>query len=576
MGVARSIAGVQLFAELFQGATTTVYKGYERSLDRFVLLKVLQPEFAADEVLARRFEEEARLAAKIQHPNVVAIYSFGHEDDDIYFTAEFVEGFTLRQIIDTGKLPPELAAFIILQVASGLQAAHERTILHRDIKPENVLVSHDGQVKLSDFGMASFASSVSEDADIRGTLGYFSPEQVLGERLGKASDLFSLGVTFYELLARRPAFVGDGLAQTFDAVLHYNPLPYLGAGGRVPDALVHICTKLLAKNPEQRYADAGALIADLKAFVAPLDGAASQEALHQFLQAPDDYVAASLLTDVPVEMVSGDGAALQVAAPPPSVPARRKLNARWITTMGFGVAILAIAIFAVYAGALRSGGRVGTTLGPVDTALQLDRPGPYRTSRDAYSGAALLERQVVIDSIRASIGIGYSSAENAGSGKHADDPSASAAPEHEGASGMVRVDCNPWCSAFIDGTGIGDSPILTPVPVRPGAHEVMLSHPGYPDIRIDIKVEPGETKKLSILLDDYVGEVRVAVSPWAYVLVDGVLRDTVPPGKPLYLLPGRHALALRHDALGTYETVIDVEAGTKTIYTYQLDELLKK
>lgn len=576
MGVARSIAGVQPFAELFQGATTTVYKGYERSLDRFVLLKVLRPEFAADEVLARRFEEEARLAAKIQHPNVVAIYSFGHEGDDIYFTAEFIEGFSLREIIDTGKLPPELAAFIILQVACGLQAAHDRSVLHRDIKPENILVSHEGQVKLSDFGMASFAGSDREGSEVRGTLGYLSPEQVLGEPLGKFSDLFSLGATFYELLAGRPAFVGAGPAQAFDAVVHHDPVPFLEAGGQLPRHLVRICARLLAKSPDARYPDTGSLIADLKAFVGPLDGAASQEALHRFLQAPDEYVAAPMLADTPVEIASGDGAAVQVASLDLEPASHRTLDGRWIVASGLAAAVLFLAIFAVFASNRDSSSHTGmAALGSRKANLGSGRT-PYLSDNTSYPGASWLERQVIFDSLRATIAPPANPAGDETTRRTDRGGSHDHGAEAAVTSGMLRLNCSPWCMAFVDGTRIGDSPITTPVQVRSGPHELLLRHPDYPDIRMDIKIDPGETRDFNILLDDYVGQIDLAVSPWAYVLVDGVVRDTVPPGKPLYLLPGRHALALRHDALGTYETVLDVKAGTKKSLTFQLDELLAK
>ena len=216
------IADIQPFAELARSATTVVYKGYQRSLGRFVLLKVLQPGLGHDDERVLRFEAEARLIAQVQHPNVVAIYAAGYDDGQAYLAAEFVEGVDGRELVARGPLPPELAVFIVLEVARGLQAAHAHGILHRDLKPSNILISHAGQVKLTDFGMASLADDEA-GGEVRGTSGYLAPELVRGEPPTEASDLFSLGVTFYEALAGRAAFTGADTGALLDAVLHEPP-----------------------------------------------------------------------------------------------------------------------------------------------------------------------------------------------------------------------------------------------------------------------------------------------------------------------------------------------------------------
>ncbi|WP_243664868.1 serine/threonine-protein kinase, partial [Rhodothermus marinus] len=181
MGRPERIGDLQPFAELASGPTATVYKAYQASLDRFVLLKILRPELAEDEAFVQRFEEEARLAARVQHPNVVAVYAFGREGPHVYFATEFVEGVSLRELLAHGPLPPALALYITAEVARGLKAAHEKGVLHRDLKPANILISLEGQVKLTDFGMASLLTQGGND-EVRGTPGYLRPSRCWARR----------------------------------------------------------------------------------------------------------------------------------------------------------------------------------------------------------------------------------------------------------------------------------------------------------------------------------------------------------------------------------------------------------
>src|SRR5690554_5446395 len=173
MGITGLVEDIQPFAELFEGATTLVYKAYQRSEDRFVLLKTLRLEYRFDEDLSRRFEEEARIASSIEHPNVVRMLAYGQGSRGAYLVAEYVDGLNLADIIAAGKTPPELSAYVLRETGLGLQAAHDMGILHRDIKPSNILVSFDGQVKLTDFGMASLIESGQSDT-VRGTLAYLA------------------------------------------------------------------------------------------------------------------------------------------------------------------------------------------------------------------------------------------------------------------------------------------------------------------------------------------------------------------------------------------------------------------
>ena len=286
-----TIDDIQPFAELAANATTLVYKAYQRSLDRFVLLKRLRPEFRADAELAARFEDEARLIARVSHPNIVSIYAYGADDDGAYIVAEFVEGRDLQAVIDEGRLPVAVALLILQESARGLKAAHDKGILHRDLKPSNILLSNEGEVKLSDFGLASVSGEASAGNEIRGTMPYLAPEQVLGRGADRRSDLFSLGAVFCEMLTGRRAFVGASNSEIIENLLHHDPLPLLAATPGVGEDIRGISRTLLAKEPGERYPDAGALMADLED-VAPRYGVVGAEGLRAYLEDRNAYIAA--------------------------------------------------------------------------------------------------------------------------------------------------------------------------------------------------------------------------------------------------------------------------------------------
>jgi eukaryotic-like serine/threonine-protein kinase len=568
MGISRTIAGVQPFAELFKGATTTVYKGYERSLDRFVLLKVLRPEFGQDETLVRRFEDEARLIARVQHPNIVSIYSFGKEGDDTYLISEFVEGLTLRDLIADGPLPPEIAVFILAQVSNGLHAAHSRGVFHRDIKPENVLISFEGVVKVADFGMASLEDELSE---VRGTLGYMAPEQVLGGPFTRSSDLFSLGATFYEMLAGRPAFPGADASQRFNSIVNADPLPFLEANPRIPEALTHICRKLLQKTPGERYSDAGALAVDLNTFLrahAPSTGSASLKA---YIESPVVYASAERMERLPVP--SGDGHRIRVPVPTLSYtvvydPDRDNIpdgaiSKSHLLRSGLAVLVFIVLLFAV--------------IGGISRLEQRDRIAAGGTGADSLSMAAanlgLPADSLLGDSLIAGIEPGEQLPQPGERSSSRRTPAALSQPVRTSAS--LEIGCSPWCTVFIDGDSVGTTPFVNgPLTLGAGTYSLELRNPDFPVYRATVNLENGEERRFNVVLYDHVGEVNIATTDWAEVLIDSAVRDTTPTR--LYLQPGRYRLGLRNPGLGTWETDLEVEAGTTQTLEYNLEQLLSK
>src|ERR1700687_5651407 len=254
----------EIIAPLGAGGMGEVYRARDTRLDREVAIKVLPAVFSADSDRLRRFEEKARSASALNHPNIVTIHELGQDGSTHYIAMELVEGKTLRDLLASGSLPMRKALEIAAQVADGLTKAHEAGIAHRDLKPENLMISHDGFVKILDFGLAKITSASGEHSDmcttstttpglVLGTLGYMSPEQASGDRLDFRSDQFSFGLVLYEMVTGKRAFHRSTAADTLVAILREQPEPI---GAVNPDAPAPLCwaiERCLAKEPDKRY-----------------------------------------------------------------------------------------------------------------------------------------------------------------------------------------------------------------------------------------------------------------------------------------------------------------------------------
>ena len=247
------------------GGTADVYRALDRKLNRPVAIKVLKQEFSENDNFVSKFRSEAQSAAGLMHPNIVNVYDVGNEKGIYYIVMELVDGITLKKYIEKkSRLTVKEAVSIAIQVAMGLEAAHNNHIIHRDIKPQNIIISKDGKVKMTDFGIAKAASSNTITSNVMGSVHYTSPEQARGGYSDAKSDIYSLGVTLFEMLTGRVPFNGDTTVAI--AIMHIQePLP--SPREFVPDlpiSVEKIVLKCCQKSPDRRYQSAALLIADLK------------------------------------------------------------------------------------------------------------------------------------------------------------------------------------------------------------------------------------------------------------------------------------------------------------------------
>ena len=261
-----SINNYQVKHKLGQGGMGSVYLAFDERLKRNVALKVLAPEFGSDSDMRNRFVQEAWKQARLNHPNIATIHDIGEANGQQYIAMEFVEGQTVRQMLDNHELGPDAIPTIFLQVCAGLQAAHERQLVHRDIKPANVMVTREGQVKLLDFGLAKLQSAAGETQPgmLLGTVSYMSPEQAQAKEVDARSDIFSLGILLYEMVTNQVPFRGDNAISVLFSLVHQ---PHPDIGLVCPGAPAHfarVIDRALQKNPAQRYQSARELADDFR------------------------------------------------------------------------------------------------------------------------------------------------------------------------------------------------------------------------------------------------------------------------------------------------------------------------
>lgn len=332
----------EIVAPLGAGGMGEVYRARDPRLGREVAVKILPPGSAGDSEHLRRFEQEARATAALNHPNILAVFDIGSQANAPYIVSELLEGETLRARLVSGPLPVRKAVDYALQIARGLAAAHHHGIFHRDLKPENIFITRDGHVKILDFGLAKLtmpeqaATGLSTEATLDsvtgrgvllGTLGYMSPEQCRGAAVDARSDLFSFGAVLYEMLSGRRAFRGDTIADTISSILKEEP-PDFSAGRDVPPLLQRIVHHCLEKDPADRFQSARDIAFALEALPSISSPAASatSSAAPAVTTPRKSWLVPALLAVIGVLVAAVTLLFFQVNATPAEPPSYRQLT----------------------------------------------------------------------------------------------------------------------------------------------------------------------------------------------------------------------------------------------------------
>jgi beta-lactam-binding protein with PASTA domain/tRNA A-37 threonylcarbamoyl transferase component Bud32 len=404
-GLGDVLGGRYRLVELLgQGGMARIYRATDSQLGRDVAVKVLHREFGRDPDFVARFRQEAQAAAALSHPGIVGVYDFGTDDEGPYLVMELVDGEDLASVLRrNGPLPPRQAARLVAEVGRALNAAHDRGIVHRDVKPGNIMLTATGRVKVTDFGIArAWADAgLTLPGTTLGSVHYFSPEQALGEPATAASDVYSLGIVLYELLAGRRPWEGDSAAAVAMARISAPPPRVSDVRPSVPPDLEAIDRKALARDAAARYPSAGAMADALEAFleegrvaapvaaglagpVRAVGAAGIGAAATSAMRVPPPYDPTAY-ADGPA---GGTAPARRVAAaPPPTDPGEDGGTSPWVWVAGvLGLLILAIAGFLLFK--LASAGS-----GPAAT------PGPGNVTLPSFVNQAYVDASTTADQL---------------------------------------------------------------------------------------------------------------------------------------------------------------------------------
>ena len=498
--------------EIGQGAMGVVYKAVDPLIDRTVAIKTINLDLSKEELanFEKRFQREVQSAGKLNHPNIVTVYDVGRTEGVAYMAMEFLEGKELREILDSGVvLPVEKVAHIASQVADGLAFAHEHGIVHRDVKPANVMVMKNGLVKITDFGIAQMSSaSRTVSGMVMGSPKYMSPEQVVGQAVDGRSDIFSLGVVLYEMLAGKTPFSGDNISAIMYQILNDEPIPPKAFNQSIPDSINFIVLKALAKHPDKRYQNAKEMARDLKRYKTmeiPVPGEEPKpvRSMERRRQARENLGDA---TQIIPSLAASDSE---------STPRINGSDARdgWWNTQRFLLYAAVPAMIITFAAVVMLS-KTRQPAPPSVTPSQASAPAeentqaiPPQPEPMAQSGARTLveaapppPKTVVEPKPKADEKSARKRASQAEKSKlaKADTAKKSDTPPTPTAAGeaSLTLAISPWGEVFVDGKRLGISPPLRNLKLPSGKHTILIVNETFKPYSQTIDLEPNNTHKI--------------------------------------------------------------------------------
>lgn len=507
-----------------QDSNRAVYIAEHVFLNKTIFLKTINKENLSDPVLLDRFKREARILAKLDHPNIIKVWDFGTYQNYFYISFEHFKSRNLRETLHRPKLSDDAKRKLILQLNSGLNYAHQYHIIHRDLKPENILLDKQLKLKIADFGLATIEDQVgsTEDTTIVGTPAYMSPEQIRGEELTGQSDLFSMGIIIYEIYCGKNPFLGADTGATLNNILNLNFNSFKTDSQKLPTDMKDLVKKLLLKS----------------------------------------VIARPEKTDLPE--IEESSTTIKKA----EIPNYTKISKRKIWSYISAAVVIILLVF------------IGYYLGYIPIQL------PDKTNHAEDS--AKLNSENLSDSIITVTSQGENLSEpNIKNTETVDIPSIKKTPEKDTISqqlslnqseesrlqsGFIMVECQPWADIFIDDVKRESTPLKNPLQVSAGLHIVKLTHPEYPNYEQKINIKPDESLYISVNFDTTIGYLSCRVHPWGEIYIDGTIIGQTPLNNPVRLEAGKHVLMIKNPGYPEYKKAFTVRKNDTLSFNINLNK----
>lgn len=501
----------EILHEISRGALTTVYKARHLNLDRIVLLKVLNKQWLSQQDLLERFQREARISARLKHPGIVNVYDFEISAELVYISLEFVDGQTIADYIKQNHpIPFEKIVTIFNGVLDALIYAHAKGVIHRDLKPANILLDKSFHARLTDFGLASLIDvpGVTEQGHSMGTPAYMAPEQIKGEKCDQQSDLYSLGITIYELASGKSAFQKENTAATLHSVLSDSLADLRNIRQDIPAEFIKIIELLTQKEKSLRPENAS-------------------------------LVLKLLGKDIPAKLIKHES----------PVPFRKTVHR---SLLAFSTALTIFLLFFYF----RDNNEM-----PVQeemhnfqkqdsTALQMHDL--IQNHNDSAASAV----PKIIKTENNALESPFNELQNSS----AKNQIAGSLKKNE-STGKLFIVCNPWAVVKVNGDSLDTTPLKQQILLSEGKHILELSNPNFKTIHHEYEINAGDSDTLYFQLEPAFGYLMIRVTPWAKLFVNENYQEDTPLEKPLTVQAGRNIIRLINPGLGTITDTIYIEAG---------------
>lgn len=479
-----------------------VYLADHIYLGKKIILKSLNTKKIFDDSVIDRFKREAKLLAKLDHPNIIKVLDFGMYGDFFYISFEYFESKNLREYLKQNSLTLEQKEKLFVQILLGLQFAHSNKIIHRDIKPENVLVDESLHLKISDFGLALIQDDNFETSkySIVGTPCYMSPEQVNGAKLTMQSDLFSLGSLAFELFTEKNLFLGNDVAQTINNIINFNGSSVDSEVEHLPENIKTVIKKSLKKNLNERLKN-----------------------VEEILTFFNVQIEQTNTTSIPKELET----------------IKKKSSAIYLAVASVAAVILVLI-------SINFLGKSG-----VDNTEPLLNEN--KIDKNVNSSTTVKDENLNPENNNLELKQNNIESDNNLEKKDSQTPLVTAeSPVKTVEYGKLSVECLPWADVYINNRKIDTTPIDSLLTFSVGEYNVKLIHPDYPEYVSKIKIERDKTTSVKVLLESLVGYLKCNVFPWGEVYVDNVFLGQTPLTKLTRLKKGNHEIKIKNPGFPEY------------------------